>query len=131
MRVTASVYAPPMLPNDWKERWEGTDCGLLACWVRGLEFATERPDLAAQALAGELPVLPWRGGVEKEIKTGKKIGSLNYLAMWQGMRGQDLDVSLTEDVSLVCSRTLVPVRFTPNFIQELADLFASSGEATQ
>ena len=128
MRVTASVCAPPALPLDWAERWEGADRGLLACWVRGLEMAAERPELAAKALAGELVVLPWRGGVEKELKTGKKIGSLNYLAMWQGLRGQDLAVSLADEVSLICSRTRVAVRFTPNMIEELAEVLGDSDE---
>jgi hypothetical protein len=72
----------------------------------------ERPDLAAKATQGELPVLPWRGGVEKPPKSNRKTGSMKYFAMWSGLRGDDLDIDLATDQQLTCSRTGVVVTYT-------------------
>lgn len=52
------------------------------------------------------------GGVENTIKTGKKYGTLFYLAQWQGIRGEHLDIDLDLEHELVCSRTGVKVIFT-------------------
>lgn len=119
MTVSASALHPPVLGGTWHEIWEGPDQGLLASWLRGREKALETPDLADRAIAGELVILPWRGGVERAIKSDSKVGSLHYLAMWQGLRGDDLYVDPAEDVFLICTRTLVRVRFTANLIQSL------------
>lgn len=62
-----------------------------------------------------MPVLAWKGGVDKKIK-GKKYGSLFYLATWQGLRGEDLNINQHEEVSLICSKTMVKVTFTPNLL---------------
>jgi hypothetical protein len=101
-----------MLGDSYTERWESGDDGLTCCWLRGLEKAREMPGLASQALAGELPILPWKGGVAGKIKSNDKLGSLQYLAMWQGLRGEDLDIDRREEVSLTCSRHGVSVKFT-------------------
>ena len=97
----------------WEQRWEGEDEGLIACWERGCEKRSEDPVIAAKALAGELPVLPWKGGVERTIKSSK-FGALRYLAMWQGLRGEDLSIDMTAEVELTCARTGVQVVFTPD-----------------
>ena len=52
------------------ERWDREDNGFIACWERGREKAIEEPEIAANAISGQLVVLPWKGGVEKEIKKG-------------------------------------------------------------
>jgi hypothetical protein len=94
------------------ERWLGSDKGVIAAWERGRVFAQEVPDLAARARRGELVILPWKGGLERALKSGQKFGTKRYLAMWQGMRGDALDVDLVKDESLVCAATGVTVVFT-------------------
>ena len=63
----------------------------------------------------ELPVLGWKGGVSDKSKKskGQKYGSLNYLAQWQGLKGEDLNISLVEEVIIKCSKTEKEVTPTP------------------
>lgn len=111
MHIRRDVSEPHRGDLPWSERWEGPDGGLIASWERGREKRTEDPELAKRADAGELVVLPWRGGVEKAIK-GEKFGTLLYLAMYQGLRGAALDIETTADVTLKCAKTLVTVTYT-------------------
>ena len=99
---------------------EGEDKGLIASWLRGIEKAKEDARLAQKALAGELPPMPWKGGVERAIKGGK-IGALHYLAAWQGLRGENLDVSFNDELQMTCTRTQVTVLFTGDLKKLLAD----------
>jgi hypothetical protein len=96
----------------WAERWQGPDIGLISCWERGREKSREAPELAALAREGQLVLLPWQGGVEKALKKSHKFGTLNYLAMWQGLRGDDLSIDLDQEVPVVCSATKMTVIFT-------------------
>ena len=89
---------------NWDELWLGPDQGLVGCWERGRQIRIEEPELAARAEKGELVVLVWRGGVEKKAKTERKPGTLHYLATWQGLRGQDLDIALEDETLIVCSK---------------------------
>lgn len=57
-------------------------------------------------------VLPWKGGVEKAIKKKQKFGTLYYLAMWQGLRGEDLNIDLDEETVMRCTATGMNVTFT-------------------
>ena len=84
---------------------------LITAWEAGRAMATKQPSLAASALAGELPVLPYKGGVEKAIK-GSKVGTLFYLAMWQGLRGEDLSIDTDARPTAVCSRHGVTVHYS-------------------
>lgn len=111
MLVTATSANPPPLACDWATRWEGPDAGLIAAWRRGLEKRSESPALAAAALAGELPVLAWRGGVEKSIK-GEKSGTLLYLATWHGLRGDDLAIDTESEIRKTCARHGVTVVYS-------------------
>lgn len=112
MRIQSSFSDPPTLSEDWYERWAGPDSGIICSWLRGIEMARSQPTLAAKAMAGELPVLPWKGGVEKAIKRLDKVGAFQYLAMWQGLRRESLDIDMDTDLQLTCSRTGVLVTFT-------------------
>ncbi|MFJ2537264.1 MULTISPECIES: hypothetical protein [unclassified Pseudomonas] len=94
--------------------WEADDKGLIKCWEIGRQRAIRFPELAQQCLADELPVLGWKGGVSRSLKKSEKYGSLKYLAQWQGLRGEDLDIHLSEERSLTCSRTKMRVTFTPD-----------------
>ena len=111
--IRRSCLEPQRTDLSWVERWDGPDKGVIYCWEVGRELARTRPDLAERAKKGELPILAWKGGVEKEVQK-KKCGSLFYLAQWQGLRGQDLDVDLAEETKVICSRTGVTVLFTGN-----------------
>ena len=112
LKVTRSVDEPSQSGKSWSELWKGTDQGLIVCWERGRAKAQEDNVLAEAAKNGELVVLPWKGGVEKAIKSSKKYGTLYYLAMWQGLRGEPLDITLGEEVSITCTRTGVTVTYT-------------------
>ena len=98
----------------WDERWRGPDKGLITCWEVGRRLRKKNPELAERAEQGELPPLEWKGGVEKRLKQKRKYGTLRYLAQWQGLRGEDLDITLEEEVELLCARTDMRVIFTPD-----------------
>ena len=111
-RIYRSIEKPMRTGLSWNERWKGEDKGLITCWEVGREKRKKNPDLAKRTEKGELPVLGWKGGVDKKIKKGEKYGTLFYLAQWQGTRGNDLDIDLSDEPEHVCSRTGVKVIFT-------------------
>ena len=98
----------------WHERWEGDDKGLITCWEVGRRFRKSKPELAEKAKRGELPTLGWKGGTDKKLKLNNKFGSLNYLAQWQGLRGEDLNINISDEVTLTCSKTGMVVTYTPD-----------------
>jgi len=109
--VYRSINEPKREWLGWDQMWKGSDKGLITCWERGREKATEDVELANSAQRGELPVLAWKGGVSRKMK-GKKFGTLKYLAQWQGLRGEDLDIYTDEEIEVVCSKTGMLVTFT-------------------
>ena len=112
MKIQRSVSTPIRVAASWEERWNGADQGLIACWERGRDKKEEDPSLAIKALNGQLVLLPWKGGVEKALKKKQKYGSLNYLAMWQGLRGEDLNIDTEDEFALICSVSDMTVIFT-------------------
>lgn len=112
MKTYRSITEPVREDIDWEERWLGIDQGLIACWERGREKSAEAPNLAERARRGQLVVLPWKGGVEKTIKKTQKFGTLRYLAMWQGLRGEDLNIDDSKEITITCAVTAMPVVFT-------------------
>jgi hypothetical protein len=91
---------------NWQQLWKGPDNGLIYCWGRGRQLSVEKPEIAARADNGELVMLWWRGGVEQKLKSNvTKYGTLNYLATWQGLRGEDLHIDIKSEFELVCSKT--------------------------
>lgn len=110
--VERSISEPARQGLSWGERWQGPDEGLISAWERGIEKARESPALAASAARGELPALPWKGGSSRKTKLGFRYGSLYYLAMWQGLRGENLNVSLEAEIELLCSLIGMRVVFT-------------------
>lgn len=112
MKVRASITNPPTASTDFHERCHGPDGGLVNSWLCGVRQGLEDPSIAIKAKAGELPVLIWKGGIAKAIKSKCKIGSLQYLAAWQGLRGDDLNIDLGVEVKMICTRFSVPVLFT-------------------
>ncbi len=101
----------PDIEGPLAERWRGPDRGLIVCWEVGRRLRLENPKLAERAANGELPVLGWKGGVEEKIKK-RKYGTLNYLAQWQALRGEDLDIDFSQEYVLTCSRTGMTVIYT-------------------
>ena len=115
MKIQRSI-AEPIRPTDsWEARWKGVDDGLIACWERGREKAVEDPEFASRAQRGQLIILPWKGGVEKTTKRGTKYGTFFYLAMWQGLRGEDLNIDTADEISLRCAATKMMVILTGDF----------------
>lgn len=110
--IFRSIQEPIRDNPSFDDRWKGPDKGLITSWEVGRIKSVEIPELAEQAKKGELPVLGWKGGVEKEIQKIKKYGSLNYLAQWQGLRGEDLDIDLAEEREIICTKTGMKVIFT-------------------
>ena len=126
-RIHRSIDSPLRSGLNRDELWEGPDKGLIKCWEIGRQRATRFPELAQRSLAGELPVLGWKGGVSRSLKKPEKYGCLKYLAQWQGLRGEDLDVDLAEERALECSRTGMVVTFTPDrskYFNQMADVEA-------
>lgn len=111
MRVSRSILEPIHDEQDYEKRINGDDKGLINAWQVGRKLAARDPDMAARAKNGELPVLGVKGGVERKIKADK-VGSLWYLAQWQGLRGEGLDIDIDEEIEMVCSRTGVRVLYT-------------------
>lgn len=112
MIVRRSISARPPPAVTFEERWGDVERGLVCCWLRGIEKAEEDPALAAAALRGELPPLAWRGGIARPLKAKQRLGSHNYLATWQGLRGEDLVVDTESCPAWTCTRFGVTVTFT-------------------
>ena len=92
-----SIHEPIREGLSRTELWDGEDGGLIWCWELGRQKRLQDPDLAARAEKGKLVVLAWKGGVQKKLKVDKKGGTLYYLATWQGLHGEDLDIALEDE----------------------------------
>ncbi len=110
--IYRSIREPIREHLTFAERWRGPDKGLITCWEVGRKLSESEPGLAERAKKGELPVLGWKGGVTKKI--ANKIGTFQYLAQWQGLRGEDLDIDLSKECILICSKTETKVNFINN-----------------
>ena len=119
-KLFRSIDEPIREGLSWRDLWMGPDKGLIWCWERGRQERLERPDDAARAERGELVGLDWKGGVTKKLKVEKMSGTLQYLATWQGLRGEDLDIDLEGHRIVVCSRTGQAVEFSAK-LREVED----------
>ncbi|WP_080270506.1 hypothetical protein N027_03415 [Pseudomonas syringae USA007] len=118
-RVFRKNDVPPRTGLTHAQTWDAEDRGIIQCWENGRELAVASPSVAKRCLEGELPILAWKGGVSRDMKLRKKIGSFKYLAQWQGLRGEDLDIDSTKKHQLVCSLTKVVVTFTSDRLKYL------------
>ena len=114
-KVFRSIEEPIREGLTWEERWRGPDRGLIVCWEVGRKMAVEDPELSQRAKNGQLPPGCWKGGVERALKSPRKVGTLFYLAQWQGLRGDDLDIALDSEPQLTCTRTGVVVTYTGDY----------------
>ncbi len=136
LHLSRSFDEPRTQYSSWHERWYGEDLGIISCWEIGRSLRTKSPDLARQVERGELPMLAWKGGIDPQKPPPKKkppaekpgarkklgrvskeqsnkiYGSLNYLALWQGLKGKDLDIYPNQESELTCSKTGVTVTYT-------------------
>lgn len=111
-RLYRSIDEPIRQRLSSKERWEGPDRGLICCWERGRQKRAVEPQLAARADNGELVILAWKGGVEEKVAAESKQGTLQYLATWLGLRGEDLYIDIAAVRAITCSKTNQTVVFS-------------------
>jgi hypothetical protein len=126
-RLYRSITQPIREGLSWRETWRGPDDGLIFCWERGREERVNRPEDAARAEKGELIVLVWKGGIRKKLKADKIPGTLSYLATWQGIRGEDLDIDLEGERIIVCSRTGQAVMFSAKLPENAEEMWVAAG----
>lgn len=110
--ITRSIHTEIRADISFNTRWNQKDKGLIVCWETGRQKRISDPDLAEKATNGELPQLGWKGGIDKKIQKNEKYGSLNYLAQWQGLRNQDLEIKTDKETTLTCTKTNMQVTFT-------------------
>ncbi|QUE78221.1 hypothetical protein KCX70_10730 [Stutzerimonas stutzeri] len=115
-----SFSEPDRQALSWEQIWQGPDRGLIKCWEIGRALARQDSDLAERCRSGALPPLHWKGGVSRALKKREKFGALQYLAQWQGLRGDDLSVDLEAELTMSCSTTGMLVTFTSD-LTKLAD----------
>lgn len=111
-RIYRSINEPIREGLSFEEKWRRPDKGLITAWEVGRQLSEKEPELSIRAKNGELPATGWKGGVEKKIKKKQKYGTQKYLAEWQGLRGEDLDIDLESEQILTCSRTGMTVVYT-------------------
>ncbi len=109
--IFRSVDEPIRKDPTFCQRWNGPDNGLITCWEVGRINRIKLPELSDRAMNGELPVFAWKGG-EKKLKKKEKYGSLNYLAQWQGLRNEDLDIDTSKETRITCIKTGITVSYT-------------------
>ena len=106
-------FSEPIRENlSWEETWRQEDKGLIKNYEVGKMLALKQPELAEKAKRGELPALGYKGGTDIDLKLKKKLGALNYLAEWQALRGEDLNIDTEEEIVLTCTKTNIEVTFT-------------------
>ncbi|WP_339079647.1 hypothetical protein [Pseudomonas sp. TMP9] len=118
--IHRSIDTPIRTGLDQHTNWNGPDKGLINCWEVGRQLAQAKPEMAEAARRSELPLTNWKGGVSRTLKKPEKYGSLQYLAQWQGLRGENLDVDPTVEVTITCTKTSMVVTFTPD-IKKILD----------
>jgi hypothetical protein len=112
MKLHRSITEPIREFIDMDHRWRAEDRGLIWCWENGRLLAEQDPALAQRAKDGELMPLTWQGGFSGELIDKNKTGTLEYLANWQGLRGDDLDIDTEKSITLVCTRLGTKVTYT-------------------
>jgi len=117
-RLQRSISEPIRQDLSWHDIWQGPDKGLIYCWEKGRMKRVDQPEDAACAERGELIALVWKGGVRKKLKAETVRGTLNYLATWQGIRGEDLDIDMEGERVIICSKFKQAIVFSAGLIWE-------------
>lgn len=111
----------------WEQIWQGPDQGLIKCWEVGRELALKNAALAELCRSNALPPLNWKGGNSRPLKKKEKFGAFQYLAQWQGLRGEDLCIDWDSELTMTCSVTGMVVTFTRD-LTKLADQQSNTEE---
>ena len=119
--IFLSINEPLRENPSFDERLRGPDKGLILSWEIGRKLRKEKPELADKAEKGELPKLGYKGGIDKKTEQNMKYGAINYLAQWQGLRGEDLNIDLKVGIILICTKTNQRVVFHPSHDPKLFD----------
>lgn len=88
IHIYRSISEPIRENISMHDRWHQSDKGLVWAWESGRRIASQRPRLAILAMNNRLPKLVWRRG------------SWLYLAMLQGILGQDLNIFPEKELEL-------------------------------
>lgn len=99
--INRSIDNPLREDLTWVERWNGPDRGLICSWEVGRRISVLDPILSQRAASGELVSLPW------------KSDTFYYLAMWQGLRGEDLAIDITTEQTIICQVSRKKVVYKP------------------
>lgn len=67
-KIYRSFSEPDRVNLSWEETWRQEDKGLIKNYEVGRALAKKEPELAEKAKRGELPVLGYKGGVDKTLK---------------------------------------------------------------
>lgn len=144
MKIHRSINEPFIkLKATWNERWKAEDQGLITAWEVGRERSKIEPELASRAIDGQLVECIWKGGNDQPLIKKKMYGTHLYLAMWQGLRGEDLNIDTEQEPVLVCTATKMIVTYTsdskkyadPNYVEprfaqlNLAELMTAEQKA--
>lgn len=121
MKIQRAIDQPIRLGGSWQERWNGRDKGLIASWEAGRQLSLREPEWGVRARGGQLVPLPWKGGLDKELTAPTKYGTLFYLAMWQGLRSEDLAIETEDETAIACSLNKTTVIFTNDSTKYLVD----------
>lgn len=111
-KIYRSILEPIRSDLTYDERWNADDKGLITCWEVGRSKRDRNSELVRRVENDELPILEWKGGVDKALKNNEKYGSYNYLAQWQGIRGEDLNIDLSAETTLKCSNAATVITYT-------------------
>ena len=109
-RIYRSINTPIRKNLSWEEIWRREDRGLIIGWELGRKLQETDPELTTKFRNGELPIMAWKGGADKNIKA-VKYGTLNYLATRQGILNKDLDLDFTKNYYLVCSKYNTKIKY--------------------
>ncbi len=126
-RVFRSMQEPDRIGLSYAETWQGPDRALIVCWEVGRRMREKAPELASRASDGELVTLAWKGGTgsfeesSAEQKAPTRYGVLLYLATWQGLRGEDLDIDIEAQTAIICMRTKRTVIFDRSTAVSMAE----------
>jgi len=112
VKLYRNVDQPERTGLLWEDIWQDRDRGLIRSWEIGRRNAQLEPELAARCKAGELPPLAWKGGVSRTLKKLTRWGSHHYLAQWQGLRGEPLNLDTDSEETVICARTGMIITFT-------------------
>ena len=112
MRVAENIATPIRTGLSFEQLFRQEDKGLIKAWEIGRVRATKNPDEGTRAKQGQLLPLIYQGGFAKKLKETNKMGTMHYLAMWQGLRGENLDLDTELRVTLTCTKFQIVVTYS-------------------